>query len=119
MVISTFLAISLGASIKAKVVAVLFSILPIGAVAFALYQLVKRFTTLVDAIKNPWVHRAIVFAIALGLTALGAATGVDISCVEGVNCLNELSQDKIELILKSVLGSVSAFVLHAVKGSRR
>lgn len=117
MSVSLFLALGLPAFVKAKVFGLLMAALPIGAISFALYQFVKRQAKRVDEIANPWVHRSVVAGISFVLTAVFAALNVPIVCSESVNCLNELSQDQIELLLKGLLGAVSAFVLHAGKAS--
>lgn len=115
MLTSTFLAIALPGFIKGKLISLLFAAIPVGAVAFVLYQLVKRFTGLVDAIKNPWIHRAVVTIIAMALTALAGATGLDIVCVPGENCLNEVNQEHLEFLVQSGLAALSAMLMHASK----
>jgi hypothetical protein len=105
--------------IQIKLVTLFLAAIPVGAIAFLLYQAVKRFTVLVDAIKSPWVHRLAIAGISFVLTAVFAALGLDINCVEGVNCLQELSKDKIEMVLQAGLSAVSAFLIHAGRKSRR
>jgi hypothetical protein len=117
--LTLFLSFSIGGFLKGKLIALLFAAIPVGAISFGLYQLVKRGTSLVDAIKNPWVHRTAVAVIAFVLTAAFAAVGSEIPCVDGVNCLAELTPDRIEVLIRWALGALSAFALHAVKGAKK
>lgn len=104
--------------IQIKLVTLFLAAIPVGAIAFLLYQALKRFTVLVDAIKSPWANRLAVAVISFVVTGLAAATGLDITCVEGVNCLQAVTQDHITFVLKSGLGAVSAFLIHAGRKSR-
>lgn len=117
MFVSLFLALGFPSLVKAKLFSLLLAAIPIGAISFALYQFVKRQSVRVDEIANPWVHRSVVAGISFILTAVFAALNVPIVCPEGVNCLSTISQDQIEVVLKALLGAVSAFALHAGKSS--
>jgi purine-cytosine permease-like protein len=109
----------LSAFIETKLVGLLSTIVPVGALAFAAYQVVKRMSAKVDTIANPWAHRAAVALIAAVLTPLFAAAGDPIACVTGENCLQYVDKDKVELVVRWILGAVSAQLLFLVKNGRK
>lgn len=118
MSVPVFAAI-LPAFITTKLFALVMAAIPVGAISFALYQQIKKFSYTVDQIDNAWTHRAVVTGVAFVLTAIGAALNVPIVCPPEVNCLNELTADKVELLVKALLGAGSAFALHAMKGGKK
>lgn len=119
MFASLGLAFGLSGFFSAKLTAFFMAAIPVGAIAFALFQVVKRVSAQVDGLKNPVIKQAIVAGIAFALTAGFAAAGVTIECVPGANCLEQVTQDKLELVLRSLLSAATAFVLHAVKQGRK
>jgi len=104
--------------LTAKVAQLLLAAIPIGAISFALFQVVKRLSAQVDGIKSPYLKQAAVVLVATLVTAVFGAAGVNIDCVPGENCLALVSQDKLGELLKAALGAFTAFVLHALKNGR-
>jgi hypothetical protein len=84
----------------------------VGPLTFVVMQGLKALSTTVDALPSV-AKRVAVFVIAVALTAIGAATGVDFNCnaETGVNCLQTLDKDAV----KAVVGAALAFVLHYAK----
>lgn len=93
------------------------SVIPVGAISFAVYQILKRKAEAVDMLKetSPWQHRATVAGIGFILTAVFQMAGGDAGCIEGVNCLHNLTQDKVEFVVKWLLSAGTAHLLHEVK----
>lgn len=89
--------------------------IPVGAISFALFQIVKRQSAWIDRLDNPLIKQALVLAVAVVLTAAFSAVGLTIDCVPGENCLALVNEDKIAEFVKAVLGAFTAFALHAVK----
>jgi len=104
--------------IKGQALALLFAAIPVGAIAFLVVQWIKRGTTWVDGL-SPTLKRGAVVVIAAAVTALGAMVGVPILCPPDVNCLTALDQETVTLILKAVLGSLAAFMIHAGKSGKK
>jgi putative copper export protein len=92
---------------------------PVGAISFALFQIVKRQSSLIDGIRNKTVKQIAVVFVAAVLTLVFSSMGLSIDCVAGENCLNLVTQDKIGEVIKWALGSFVAFALHAVKRGRK
>lgn len=90
------------------------AILPliVGPLTFVVMQGLKALSATVDALP-PVAKRVAVMVIAIALTALGAASGVDFQCNvdTGVNCLNTLDKDAV----KAVVSAVLAYVMHFAK----
>lgn len=104
--------------LQGKAIALVFAAIPVGAIAFIIHQQIKKFSGAVDKLP-PFVHRGAVAAIALGLTTAYAAMGGSIECIDGQNCLEQLSTDKVKFALEWVLGTLSAFLIHAAKKGRK
>ncbi len=119
MSLSLFLALSLPTFLSGKLTALLLAIIPAGAIAFVLFQIVKRWSATVDAIENAWVKRIAVGLVASIVTLVFGAAGVGIDCVPDENCLQLVTQDKLETLVKAIAASLVAFVMHAVKGGRK
>lgn len=85
--------------------------LVIAPLAVIIMQGLKRYSSWVDA-QGPWVKRVIVAATVLAFTVLAHYTGVDFG-VKGddIGFLANLDQTTIE----TLLGSLVAFAIHAVK----
>lgn len=90
------------------------AILPliVGPLTFVVMQGCKALSATVDALP-PVAKRVAVMVIAIALTALGAASGVDFQCDAdaGVNCLTTLDKDAV----KAVVGAALAYVMHYAK----
>ena len=97
------------AFLQAKALTIVLSMIPIGAIAFTIMQIIKRQAAWVDNL-TPTLKRGAVFLIAAVLTALGAWAKVPIICEEGVNCLTTLDQSTIEALLKAGLGALTALL---------
>lgn len=90
------------------------AILPliVGPLTFVVMQGCKALSATVDALP-PIAKRVAVMVIAIALTALGAASGVDFQCNvdSGVNCLSTLDKDAV----KAVVSAALAYALHYAK----
>ena len=111
--------LSLPGFIQGKLIALAMAAIPVGAISFALYQFLKRHSAAIDAIENPMLHRAMVLAVATILTTVFTALNVPITCTPEVNCLAELDQEKVDLVVKAALGWLTALILHKGKGSSK
>lgn len=100
--------------IREHIISYLVGAIPVGTIAFLVLQQAKRASTFVDDL-TPWLKRAAIALIAVVLTALGAAVNVPIICEVDVNCLDSLSQDKIEALIKVALATVTALIIHKKK----
>lgn len=90
------------------------AILPliVGPLTFVVMQGIKALSATVDALP-PVAKRVAVMVIAIALTALGAASGIDFQCdaQSGVNCLSTLDKDAV----KAAVGAALAYALHFAK----
>lgn len=84
----------------------------VGPIAFVAMQALKAASVAVDKLP-PAVKRFVVALIAVVLTLVGNATGVDLSCnpEAGTTCLEVLDKDAI----KALISTAIAFALHWVK----
>lgn len=84
----------------------------VGPLTFVVMQGLKALSVTVDGL-SPVAKRVAVMLIAIALTALGAASGVDFQCdVEGtVNCLDTLDKDAV----KAVVAAALAYIMHFAK----
>lgn len=84
----------------------------IGPIAFVAMQGIKAASAVVDALP-PLAKRFAVALIAVVLTLVGGATGVDLSCNPdaGTTCLEVLDKDAV----KAILSTGIAFALHWAK----
>lgn len=84
----------------------------VGPIAFVVMQALKTASVAVDKLP-PAIKRFAVALIAVVLTLVGNATGVDLSCnpEAGTTCLEVLDKDAI----KAVISTAIAFALHWVK----
>jgi hypothetical protein len=86
--------------------------LVVGPLSFVAMQALKTFSRTVDSLP-PVAKRFAVAAIAVLLTLVGKATGVDLQCDvnAAVNCLSALDQDAV----KAVIGAALAYGIHYAK----
>lgn len=84
----------------------------VGPLTFVVMQGLKALSGTIDALP-PVAKRVAVMVVAIALTALGAASGVDFQCDvdAGVNCLTTLDKDA----MKAVVGAALAYALHFAK----
>lgn len=90
------------------------AILPliVGPLTFVVMQGLKALSVTVDALP-PVAKRIAVMVIAIALTALGAASGVDFQCNvdTGANCLTDINADAV----KAVISAALAYAIHFAK----
>lgn len=103
--------------IQSHLISLVLAAIPFGALAFLAVQAIKRFSAILDHTPS-LVKRAVVTVLAAGLTAAGAAMGIDFGCqTDATQCLDNLTQDKIEMVLRFLFAAGSAFILHAGKNA--
>lgn len=83
--------------------------LVVGPITFLVMQNIKHASRWVDSLP-PAAKRLVVMLIAVGLTALGHAAGVEIQCdpTSGINCLADLNKDAVSAIISTTV----AFLMH-------
>lgn len=88
----------------------------VGPLSFVVMQGVKSLSAMVDALP-PTTKRFIVAFIAVALTTLGGAAGIDLHCDPdlGTTCLEVLDKD----VVKALLSTGIAFALHWAKQQKR
>jgi hypothetical protein len=86
--------------------------LVVGPISFVLMQALKTASNTVENLP-PLAKRFAVAGIAVVLTVLGKATGVDLACDvnAATNCLSALDQDAV----KAIIGAALAYVIHFAK----
>ena len=88
----------------------------VGPLTFLAMQGLKATNALIDA-QSPFVKRLFVALIATALTAISAATGINIECdVEsGANCLATLDKEAV----KAIVSALVAYAVHFLKNAKK
>ena len=88
----------------------------VGPLAFAAMQALKIASATIDRLPV-FVKRLVVAGIAVALTLVGNATGLNLHCDPnaGTTCLEVLDQDAV----KAILGAGLAYALHWLKAASK
>lgn len=88
----------------------------VGPLTFLAMQGLKATNALIDA-QSPFVKRLLVAVIASALTAISAATGINVACdvQSGANCLAELDKETV----KAIVAAIVAYAVHFLKNVKK
>lgn len=86
----------------------------LGPLVYVLFKQLKNLSTWIDA-QNPLIKRSLVVAVAILVTAasnlLGQPISCDVNATEVSECLGQLTPE----VLKAILASGTAMLLHHLK----
>lgn len=92
-------------------IAIVVSIIPIGILASLAFQWIKRQSNWVDNL-SPLLKNGAVFIITALVTTVSTVLGVKVVCEEGINCLTQLDEGTLKLLINAALALGVAKLTH-------
>jgi hypothetical protein len=92
--------------------------IPIGLLTSLVFQYIKKHKKVIDEMPA-WQKQGALYFIALVVTAVGQALGVEVSCNPTENCLDKLDEPTLRVMIQSALALVTAKLTHLVIRKKR